>query len=195
MIGNFDFRQFKAIANTVTFETNSSYINSYPEFIHYFHSLNEIDTNNLIISSHFVYGWMPTILRLDTRLVLACLPIINKTKKGVSLKSNEIEVLKSTLNNSLVGVSKLLHFVAPKNYAIWDSRIYRFLFNKEPYDYRIGNIESYLEYLRMLAELSKNVNYPKIHNQIEERLGYSVTAMRAIEVVIFQFSKTNNLNF
>lgn len=51
--------------------------------------------------------------------------LINKAKKGESLDEKELDLLKRRINNSMVGLSKLLHFINPEQYAIWDSKIYR----------------------------------------------------------------------
>ena len=44
--------------------TEDSYIKTYPEFIQFFKNINSISKYDLVISSHFVYGWMPTIIEL-----------------------------------------------------------------------------------------------------------------------------------
>jgi hypothetical protein len=60
--------------------------------------------------------------------------------------------LKRAFNNSLVGTSKLLHFIHPKQYAIWDSWVFRFLNNEEPHKYKLEKPKTYLEYLRKLEK-------------------------------------------
>jgi hypothetical protein len=104
--------------------SEDSYIKTYPEFIQFFKNINNISKHDLVISSHFVYGWMPTIIDLKFQDIEGVLKSINKAKNGALLTIAELELLKSTINNSLVGLSKLLHFINPFDYAIWDSRIY-----------------------------------------------------------------------
>jgi hypothetical protein len=103
-----------------------SYIKTYPEFICFFKNINIISKHDLVISSHFVYGWMPTIIELKFQHMEDVLKFLNKAKNGNILTIVELELLKSSINNSLVGLSKLLHFINPIDYAIWDSRIYRY---------------------------------------------------------------------
>lgn len=74
-----------------------------------------------------VYGWMPTMLRpieshtsaQRTRL----LAHLHKVKSGGLLTTAELDDVKRFANRSIVGASKLLHVLNPKNYVIWDSRV------------------------------------------------------------------------
>jgi hypothetical protein len=124
----------------------SDYI-SYPEFLKYFNDLKTITKHNLIIGINFTYGWMPTIFDYRSDKFKEAIDILNQAKKGNKLSADNLVLLKGLLNNSLVGTTKLLHFIRPDNFAIWDSRVYRYLTNKEPYDNRIGNCNTYLDYL------------------------------------------------
>ena len=42
--------------------TEDSYIKTYPEFIQFFKNIHSISKHDLVISSHFVYGWMPAVI-------------------------------------------------------------------------------------------------------------------------------------
>ena len=46
---------------------NTYYFDSYFEFLKYFDELEKIDYHSLVISSHFTYGWIPTIITLDPK--------------------------------------------------------------------------------------------------------------------------------
>ncbi len=71
-----------------------SYINTYPEFILFFKNINIISKHDLVISSHFVYGWMPTIIELKFQYMEDVLKSLNKAKNGVILTIVELELLK-----------------------------------------------------------------------------------------------------
>ena len=64
---NLNFETILKDAKKFTLTENDSYIQTYPEFINYFQKINagDINEHNLIIASHFVYGWMPTIIQLN----------------------------------------------------------------------------------------------------------------------------------
>ena len=82
-----------------------------------------------------VYGWMPTVLELyiaNPERDLAEAARLTKAKNDGDLTDAEVVYLANVVNRSLVGASKLLHFVAPDKYGIWDSKIYRFVFWRKP---------------------------------------------------------------
>ena len=116
-----------------------SYLQSYPHLLSYLASCNSITETDYICAAHMVYGWMPTVLTLhfenpatNLKTVVA---LLNKAKNGDSLLPKKEEEMLSQLakmtNNSVVGASKLLHFTNPDKYAIWDSKIYKFIFRKD----------------------------------------------------------------
>jgi len=111
-----------------------------------------------------VYGWMPTILksagiadaidREDGRLVRFLNAARLAKKPGLSVE--DIELISVFTNNSTVGASKLLHFLNPRVFPIWDSRVAkRYLWPKvvrNTFDQRCR----YFEYLNTLWEWSSN---------------------------------------
>ncbi len=126
--------------------SNSSYQKSYQEFLKYFQSVDIITEHHLIISSHFIYGWMPTILHIDTSNIHRVLTSLNDAKSGRLLTADDLENIKGFMNNSMVGTSKLLHFIHPNIYAIWDSRVFRYMTGKKS-SYSINKPGAYLDYL------------------------------------------------
>jgi hypothetical protein len=169
-----------------------SYIKTYPEFIQYFKNISNISKHNLVISSHFVYGWMPTIIELKFQdMEGGVLKSLNKAKNGAMLTVGELELLKSTINNSLVGLSKLLHFINPADYAIWDSRIYRYTTDKKS-SYGIGNTQLYLNYLSKLNEIESHVDFNEIKKNISAHFDYEISSKRVIELLMFEADKRDN---
>lgn len=189
---NLNFEKLFKEANEFTLSENNSYLKSYPEFIDYFKGINRITEHNLIISSHFVYGWMPTIINLnipDKKLVLG---LFNKVKQKMILDQTELEVLKKTINNSMVGLSKLLHFINPEYYVIWDSRIYRYLTDRKS-QYGIGDTGRYIQYVEGVHNIVSHPNYSSIHELVMEKLGRNVLPPRVIELIMFQAGRNVQL--
>jgi len=184
-VKNLNFQTLKSEVVNFQIPPNDSYIESYPEFLRYFENISLIEKHHLIISSHFVYGWMPTILNLETKEIDRALFLLNAVKAGYLLDLEEIKTLKKCINNSLVGLSKLLHYINPGNYAIWDSRIFRYLTGKKS-AYGIDQPELYLQYLLGLNEICENKNYVELHSMIERKFDYQLTPMRAIEILMFE---------
>ncbi len=188
---NLNFEKVFSDAKNFTLTENDSYIKIYPELITYFEKLEKISEHSLIIGSHFVYGWMPTIIHLNLEEKEKAIFLLNAVKNERILDFSELEILKKTINNSLVGLSKLLHFINPKNYAIWDSRIYRYITEKKS-QYGIGNVENYIKYLNGIETISKNEKYEQLHSIISEKFEYNIFPTRVIEIVMFETDRNNN---
>lgn len=163
----------------------SSYFISYPEFLTYFQNLNTLTRHNLIIASNFTYGWMPTILDLNPEKFDEVELLLNAAKTGQIPDSPQLEILSHCLNKSMVGASKLLHFINPASFAIWDSRVYRYITNTEPHHYRLNNPTSYLEYLKLCKELVELPAYDGIHDSMVRKVGYKMTKLRTVELVMY----------
>jgi len=158
---------------------------SYKEFVKYFADLKTITKHNLIIGINFTYGWMPTIFEFCSDNFEESLSILNRAKKGEIPKKEQLGILRSLFNNSLVGTSKLLHFINPEIFAIWDSRVYRYLTGKSAYDYRINDYEAYLSYLKFCDYLTSHSDFGRVHRVICDLVGYSMTKFRTAELVMY----------
>ena len=104
---------------------DTQYFDSYFEFVKYFENIETIDYHSLVISSYFTYGWMPTILKKFNMEddISKPLSVFNKVKNDVEIDDEEYLSLVKCINNSIVGVSKILHFINPSQYPIFHSRI------------------------------------------------------------------------
>jgi hypothetical protein len=158
---------------------------SYPEFLRYFSDLETITQHNLVVGINFTYGWMPTIFDFRSDRFDEALDILNSAKKGNKPTIDELNLLKGLLNNSLVGTTKLLHFINPDKFAIWDSRVYRYLTGKEPYEKRIGDSEAYLAYLEFCAYLTTQKEFKSMQEIVENQVGYSMTPLRIAELIMY----------
>ncbi|MCB0630420.1 MAG: hypothetical protein KDD15_11825 [Lewinella sp.] len=170
---------------TFTIDKKNSYHQSYPEFIRYFKELDRIEKHHLIICTHFTYGWMPTVLKLDLTHFSEILEILNDARRGRELTANELDSLSKLINNSMVGVSKLLHFIQPNKYAIWDSRTFRYATGMEPHHYRLNKADNYLAYLEAIGNVGQDVRIQSLHAKIASFFGYQISKFRAIELLMF----------
>jgi hypothetical protein len=165
-----------------------NYLISYLHFLKYFKNVDEINLDNLIIGISFTYSWMPTILKsINLENAEEAIVILNDVKKGKILDKNELFILKKTFNNSLVGTSKLLHFINPDKYAIWDSRVFRFMNNgEEPHKYKLEKPEVYLNYLNIIDSFKKEENFNSFYILMKEKVGFQITENRALELAFFK---------
>ena len=168
---------------------NDSYILSYPHILSYFSAKKKFDAADIIRGAHMVYGLMPTILDLyhepPNPSLAEGADLVTKAKYTGALTDQEISSLARLVNNSLVGASKLLHFVAPDEFAIWDSNIYSFIFEKKPYHYRVNKVTNYRIYLSMLSSIQGDPRFKAFHASVNAKVGYAVSPLRAIELVMY----------
>jgi len=172
-------------AERIQIKSKSDFI-SYSEFLIYFNNLKTITRHNLIIGINFTYGWMPTMFEFVKPVnIPIAVEILNKSKKRQCLGVDELQQLKECFNNSLVGSSKLLHFINPNQYPIWDSRVFRYLTNKEPHSYRLNNSNLYLRYLEFCEFITNQSGYGKTHRFVEDKIGYSMSRLRSVELIMY----------
>lgn len=167
----------------------SSYLRSYPYLLRYFASKERLDVDDLVCGSHMVYGWMPTVLELhwdkvgidDERIE----DLLNQARDKRELSDSQLAVLAKLINNSLVGASKLLHFVAPDAFPIWDSKIFSFVFQTKPYNGSVNNIGRYREYIELLGALMMDLRFPDFYESVKRKVGYEISELRALELIMF----------
>lgn len=176
------FSRLQKDAEKLILNSDDSYLRAYPEFIRYFEGIDTINQHHLTIGIHFTYGWMPTIFQFQSNAFDEAIDILNRAKKGEIPKVDELQTLKGLLNNSMVGTSKLLHFINPNKFAIWDSRVFRYLTGMEPHQNRIGNCKSYLEYLTLCQDLIAQDGFSTLRERMKN---YEITNLRVVEFIMF----------
>lgn len=104
------------------------------KFVGGYSGRDDLDLSDFYGLAHCVYGWMPRMLFLEEKLDLE---ILNQEWKSdeegkLDYPDNEFypEFLK-LCGNSIVGLSKLLHFAYPEKFAIIDSNVYKALKGKD----------------------------------------------------------------
>lgn len=165
-----------------------SYYISYLEFLEHFKRITEFKKHDVIVGIHLIYGWMPTICHLKSEDFAEAATILNKVKKDESLLKEEVDKLKSVFNNSIVGTSKLLHFISPENYPIWDSNVCRYLNIPA---HKANNIDVYLDYIKACRNIIKKckdeiTRVKEAMNEFEPyKVQNEISDMRAVELVMF----------
>ena len=181
------------------------YIPSYPYLLRSCEVLYEQTKTNtetkddaILAIAHIAYGWMPTVLKTCE---LKKVQIAQHKKDqtildafGVSCeqaKDFAAGFEKSPINNSWIGLSKVLHFINPKAFPIWDSNVAR-SFNikistsikKQKRDYLC-----YIEFCHSHLELP---SVEMIQNYFSEHAKYEVSRIRALEYILFVSGKKIN---
>jgi hypothetical protein len=142
------------------------------------------DEVSLMGIAHTIYGWMPTMLAFDDKAVV---PEFWANTEAGSLDVAFLEPLKKAVNNSVVGASKVLHFLNPEAYAIWDSRVFRGITSLPGYDSQVNRIERFVEYTQWIREFSAGDRVRKLMEvMVSRRLVKGTTSrLRAVELCLF----------
>jgi len=195
IISQLDYEDYKTLHKLcLEFKASSNpwFESSYPSFID--HSISKID--DLIPLIAFAYSWMPTIPTVKFEL------LANDENLLIELKSlqtgtgfNLYEIIGKmipAINNSIVGTSKVLHFIAPESIAIIDSRVVRawkkhinFGSISFPYTFSRQNIE---------ASIDSYVHYNYVMNMWRDNIkSFEKDFMlRDLEFMLYQLGGNEN---
>jgi hypothetical protein len=127
---------------------------------------------------------MPTMLRLKSVNFDRAALILNRVRAEGVIPDADLQILIDLMNRSIVGVSKLLHFVNPQKFAIWDSRVATYLYPGLSY-YAFQRIRTYRTYLQTSHEIGAHSDFVPTHHSINQKIGRQVSALRAIELIMY----------
>jgi hypothetical protein len=135
---------------------DDKYVRSYPHYVSYFREKEELTEVDLVRGVGFVYSWMPRIMgtiSLSTKLLLNHL---NEKMSGDNTQDFELfQVTHTYLSSSTVAASKLLHFIFPDSFPIYDSHIFHYCWpNQRKHHYIVKKIAYYHEYKLAVQEAS-----------------------------------------
>ena len=146
--------------------------------------------DGLLSFSCAVYGWMPTILKnwdfkdfnVDQPIaIVRHLSTVEAARKFLS----QIDPV-SPINKSWIGLSKLLHFLNPELFPIWDSRIAKHFGLNWPSQFNRQDIYiSYFDFVHeTLAQEPRNV--AAVAQYIENEHSYRPSNVRCLELLLFE---------
>lgn len=164
------------------------YFRSYPALLKIAGN-TELDRETRILQlACAAYGWMPTIpkqvsLEFDIDEVMAMSSHDDALRFVADLS-------KPLINNSWVGTSKVLHFINPSHFPIWDSRIALHFHSKKA---GANNQQRYLNYCdRVYIWNEEQPDYGSlIAKAIETQYHYTPTNIRCIELALFVSAPKN----
>lgn len=199
-----DLDWFVGQAERLTIRRNDTFLACYPQLLQAFASLKPTEQDDhFVLAVHAVYGWMPTMLDLSFSASsghLRALRVLTDAGSPDDQRIGAVDVLQSCVGTvpktrrdlvtkrgkSLVGVSKLLHFLMPAYWPIWDRRV------AAVWPLRRPLAKSYLAYAEELRGLSRReCNVGQTVNAKLASAGYSgeVTDLRAFEMLLFYSGK------
>ena len=164
-------------------DASEQYIRTYPQLLRSTALLaKEMGEDALPAIAHMAYGWMPTILKKfsDSKHDIVCTATECRSFEEASELIKSLDG--SPINNSWVGMSKVLHFINPEFFSIWDSRV------AKHFDLKITQVNKknhFLEYLTFVAKHRNNDAVKKVQEAFVKEAGYSVSDVRACEFILF----------
>jgi hypothetical protein len=182
-----DKETFLGEMRTLDVTADDPYIRVYPAFLRFFNERKTITQDDFVIAANFTYGWMPRMLTLrgTDRNWNEAANLLQKARDVRLDSALDLDYLMEMVNNSLISVSKILHFVNPKRHAIWDSRVYKYLTNEEPHSYRLHNTDNYLRYLEICDEIASWTELSVEIDSLRKKIRQKCSVFRAIELTMF----------
>ncbi|MBE7172693.1 MAG: hypothetical protein INR73_19095 [Williamsia sp.] len=169
------------------------YIVTYPVFIDFFRQTSAYTVEDLLTGIAFVYSWMPRILTIKSEALPKLSEYCNQFKNQyqAEIETPLFAQAVEALEGSIVATSKLLHFIFPDQFPIYDSHIYKYCWDKEKsYHYQVKNPLNYHSYREMCLKTTAGEEIHDLQKMVTDRLGYQVSKLRALEFSMFQIRKS-----
>jgi hypothetical protein len=171
------------------YQDEFGYLDSYPALLALFRALDFSRFSHVQAAACAVYGWMPRTLRYQATRDKPRYEALGKLAEQVRNQDaavainclEELSIFDIAINNSVVGTSKFLHFVAPHAFPIWDDKIARY-FNSRP-DIAADYI-AYCKAIHLRLSSKKSIAWPiSLPSQLNSP---SITSVRKLEFCLFQ---------
>ncbi len=172
-----------------------TYLSTYPEIINFpkYTKLDDVQIFKML--ALMTYAWMPRVLRIDDEYLVCAASQLSKAKDITKNNYKEIKIQRiADCLHSLVGASKMLHFINPEVFPIWDSKIQSIVGENKHMD----KSDDYYDYVKLVYSLMENKKfhlfYEKYNQANHKRLKsmnieqYDVSPVRAIEASIFEMA-------
>lgn len=151
-------------------------------------TIDDPDDDGLLALAHAVYGWMPTMLK---NWNLDALPKAGERIHSIRSVNTHAAALKlvtnlneKPINNSWIGTSKLLHFINPNHFPIWDS-VVASCFNVGKNT--CNNKKRFIKYMKFIHDsVGKNPRMTdELSDLINMKFNYIPTGTRVIELLLY----------
>lgn len=137
-------------------------------------------------------------MRLDgPRIKAAAGALAQARETAVGFDFAVVEVVAVCLH-SVVGASKVLHFVRPNVYPIWDTKVERVWRRFDPSQSHMSRCGNYVTYVQGVSELLRHKHFPQFSESFRaahfvrlKRLeipSYDISDVRVVESAAFELS-------
>lgn len=178
---------YNKISNNKVFDGRRQfYFDSYfPILNHLKAQKGNLNSESIIVAICLIYSWMPRIIHNVIIPNDEVTKLLNKAYNSTSedkLSEQEIEKIKYCINNSMVGTSKILHFINPNVYPIWDSNIANII--KSENRKRKEEVLKYLDFQNICLDVSDDDCTKSIKNFNSEKFN-GLSKLRKIDMALF----------
>lgn len=193
-------------ARHVEVDPEDGYHAAYPHLVSHLASLREFGAREFVVAAHIAFGWIGSecLLYGGPKGIQEAGEALSRAAQGLQLSDRELAHMKNTVctasalkkpwypgkGGSWVAVSKMLHFLRPDLYVIWDSRVERYLKARHWGGQAVVDGPTFLAYTEMCRRLAAEPAFETVHKDLNRRLGYEsmgfrMSALRALELVMF----------
>ena len=178
----------------------ATYLRTYPALLAVASYSDMDDSTGFLQLATIAYGWMPRIVRLDPNHLNRAVAAFREARKATDLNGTEMGIADvAACLHSVVGASKLLHFVNPKLFPIWDRNVEGFRLSTDPSQHHMHQVKNYTAYTSEVHEIRQNPMFSEFYrafNQgFKERLRrlkippYCLTEVRSVESAVFELAR------
>jgi hypothetical protein len=108
---------------------------------------------------------------------------LRAARDGKDISEFQLKPLMGICQESVVGLSKLLHFVAPTRFAIWDQWVANAVFDKA-HRYQVNDLSIYTAYLNWIR--SARIDDKTLNDVCKQlHLDPSIPSLRPKEFILF----------
>lgn len=172
-------------------DTKIEYLLAYPELLAAAEGLFESSSFKAL--GYMAYGWMPTICKSFEDQVFQQKPWITacKAKNPTEAIQAISQITKAPYNNSWVGTSKVLHFLRPNVFPIWDSKVRNFIDVHGLHNAKTlhtNSQDSYLAYISHMHEIIEQRSVDRLKGFLDKKYNYEYSPIRVCELIYFSMS-------
>lgn len=204
------------VLNT-TRKTAATYRYSYDRYLQYFRDKpanEDLTEQDLYVGFGFAYSWMATIKQLDPsiKIIDSAVDALNKVRsmrpadlgpltKAGKITNDEVLRVQRTIEpirqflGSVTGSSKLLHFVNPGIFPIWDTTIHGYC-NRNRLRSSSDSLQRYVSYTYNVHTLINNARFNEtIYRPLTKALGQAHKVVRKQYRIPDTMSKVRSAEF
>lgn len=177
-----------------------TYLATYPSILAFGKSPGPITADRFHQLAVMAYGWMPRIVRVDLAYVPQALEALNDAVQATAmaqLSAGAMNGLACCLR-SVVGASKVLHFINDAVFPIWDSNVEGFRLKHPVSNDHMKKEANYFKYANDVHSIRSGQNFQTFYKSFSgvmqgrlRALGislYQVSEVRAIEAAAFELA-------